>query len=87
MDAVEPVYDTGHGIIGDGDRAEVHLNPIEPGGFRNLRKETIADVDLTLSRETIWSQPSIAHGRLFITRFAPKDYETLRADRIKNGHG
>jgi hypothetical protein len=55
----------------------------KPGGFRNLRKETIAGVDLTLARETIWSQPSIAHGRLFITRFAPKDYEALRADRVR----
>jgi hypothetical protein len=55
----------------------------KPGGFRNFRKETIADVELTLSRETIWSQPSIAHGRLFITRFAPKDYEALRADRMR----
>jgi hypothetical protein len=55
----------------------------KPGGFRNLRKETVVGVELTLSRETIWSQPSVARGRLFITRFAPKDYEALRADRIR----
>jgi hypothetical protein len=29
IDTVEPVHDGGDGIIGDGDRAEVRLNPIE----------------------------------------------------------
>lgn len=55
----------------------------KPGGFRNMRTETVAGIGLTLRRETIWSQPSIAHGRLFVTRFAPKDHETLRVDRIR----
>jgi len=36
-----------------------------------------------LNRETVWSLPPKAHGRLFITRFAPAAYETLRGDRLK----
>jgi hypothetical protein len=36
-----------------------------------------------LRRETIWSEPAIAHGRLFVSRFAPKDYEALRGERIR----
>jgi hypothetical protein len=54
----------------------------KPGGFRNSRKATVAGIELTLQRETIWSEPVIVQGRLFISRFAPRDYETLRADRI-----
>jgi hypothetical protein len=54
----------------------------KPSGFRNSRKATVAGIELTLQRETIWSEPAIAHGRLFISRFAPRDYETLRAERI-----
>jgi hypothetical protein len=54
----------------------------KPGGFRNSRKATVAGIELTLQRETIWSEPAIAHGRLFISRFAPRDHETLRAERI-----
>lgn len=34
-----------------------------------------------MQRETIWSEPAIVHGRLFLSRFAPRDYETLRAKR------
>jgi hypothetical protein len=55
----------------------------KPGGFRNERKATIAGIDLTLQRETHWAEPETVHGRLFIQRFAPKDYETLRAQRIE----
>src|SRR5258708_1464436 len=55
----------------------------KPGGFRNERKATIAGIDLTLQRETHWAEPEIAHGRLFISRFAPKDYEKLRTERIE----
>jgi len=54
----------------------------KPGGLRNSRKATVAGIELTLQRETIWSEPAIVHGRLFISRFAPRDYETLRAERI-----
>jgi hypothetical protein len=54
----------------------------KPGGFCNSRKATIAGIELTLQRETIWSEPAIAHGLLFIPRFAPRDDETLRAERI-----
>jgi hypothetical protein len=55
----------------------------KPGGFRNQRKASVAGVDLTMYRETIWSEPEIAHGRLFISRFALKDHESLRAERIE----
>lgn len=55
----------------------------KPGGFRNERKATIAGIDLTLQRQTHWAEPAIAHGRLFIARFAPKNYETLREERLE----
>ena len=54
----------------------------KPRGFRSSRKATVAGIEMTLQRETIWSEPGIAHGRLFVSRFAPRDYETLRAERI-----
>jgi hypothetical protein len=54
----------------------------KPGGFRNERKATIAGIELTLQRQTHWAEPAIAHGRLFVSRFAPKNYETLRVERI-----
>lgn len=54
----------------------------KPGGVRNERKATIAGIDLTLQRETHWAEPEAVHGRLFIQRFAPRDYETLRIERI-----
>jgi hypothetical protein len=55
----------------------------KPGGFRNERRATIAGIDLLLQRETHWAEPEAVHGRLFIQRFAPKDYESLRAVRIE----
>ncbi len=55
----------------------------KPGGLGNERKAAVAGIDLTLQRETHWAEPIAVHGRLFIQRFAPKDYETLRAERIK----
>lgn len=54
-----------------------------PGGFRNERKATIAGIDLMLQRETHWAEPETVHGRIFIQRFAPKNYETLRVERVK----
>jgi hypothetical protein len=54
-----------------------------PSGFHNFRKETVAGIELTLRRETIWSEPAIAHSRLFVSRFAPSNYETLRAERVR----
>ncbi|MCP1963321.1 hypothetical protein [Bradyrhizobium japonicum] len=55
----------------------------KPSGFRNERRATVAGVDLRLQRETHWAEPEAAHGRLFISRFAPKDYEALRTERMK----
>jgi hypothetical protein len=55
----------------------------KPGGVRNERKATIAGIDLTLQRETHWAEPETVHGRIFIQRFAPKDYEKLRTERIE----
>jgi hypothetical protein len=55
----------------------------KPSGFRNERKATIAGIELLLQRETHWAEPETVHGRLFIQRFAPKDYETLRAERVE----
>jgi hypothetical protein len=55
----------------------------KPGGVRNERRATIAGIDLRLQRETHWAEPETIHGRLFIQRFAPKEYETLRAERIE----
>ncbi len=55
----------------------------KPGGFRNERRTTISGIDLLLQRETHWAEPETVHKRLFIQRFAPKDYESLRAERVK----
>jgi hypothetical protein len=54
-----------------------------PGGFRNERRATVTGIDMALHRETHWAEPETVHGRLFIQRFAPKDYETLRAERVE----
>lgn len=62
---------------------EQPLRSHKPGGFCNFRKEAVAGIDLILRRETIWSEAITAHSRLFVSRFAPKDYETLRGERIK----
>lgn len=55
----------------------------KPGGFCNERNANVAGVDLRLQRETHWAEPEAVHGRLFISRFAPHDYESLRAERMK----
>lgn len=55
----------------------------KPGGYRNERKATVAGVDLRLQRETHWAEPETVHGRLFISRIAPQDYESLRIERMK----
>lgn len=55
----------------------------KPGGFRNGRKATVAGVDLRLQRETHWAEPEAVHGRIVVSRFAPQDYEALRAERMK----
>ena len=55
----------------------------KPGGFRNERRATIAGIDLLLQRETHWAEPETVRGRLFIQRFAPTDYESLRAVRLE----
>jgi hypothetical protein len=55
----------------------------KPGGFRNQRRATIAGIVLLLQRETHWAEPEAVHGRLFIQRFAPPDYESLRDERIR----
>lgn len=70
--------------------AELHNEcPVEPsrdhkpGGVHGFRKETVAGVELMLRRETIWSEPAKAHGRIFVSRFAPKNHKALRDDRIR----
>ena len=55
----------------------------KPGGYRNQRQTTIAGIDVTLHRETHWAEPAAVHGRLFVSRFAPKGYEDLRIERIQ----
>jgi hypothetical protein len=54
----------------------------KPRGHRGHRKGTVAGIDLILDRETGWWMPEKAKGRLFAARFAPKDYEQLRRERI-----
>jgi hypothetical protein len=62
---------------------EQPLRNHKPAGVSNSRKHAVSGVELTLHRQTIWSLPEIAHGRLFVTRFAPKDYNVLRVGRMK----
>jgi hypothetical protein len=52
-------------------------------GYQNERKDIVEGVRIHLIRETGWWMPEPAKGRLFITRFAPPNYETLRLNRIK----
>jgi hypothetical protein len=61
------------------------LRNYKPQGVANFRKETVAGVELSLYRETGWWMPAAALGRLFVGRFAPKDYEVLRGERMKRG--
>lgn len=51
--------------------------------MRNFRTGTPGGIKVRLDRQTVWSLPSKAHGRLFVIRLAPVDYESLRRDRIR----
>jgi hypothetical protein len=53
-----------------------------PRGHEGHRRETVAGIDLLLHRETGWWIPDQANGLLLPMRFAPKDYEKLRRERI-----
>lgn len=55
----------------------------KPGGVHGFRKETVAGVELMLRRKTSWSEPTKAHCRIFVSRFAPKNHEVLRDERIR----
>ncbi len=54
-----------------------------PHGHSENRKGVVAGVELTLFRETWEGMPAAAVGRLFVQRFAPPGYESLRIDRLK----
>ena len=54
----------------------------KPRGHKNFRRGTVDGVELLLYRETDWWVPDKAMGRLFCARFAPKDYEALRLERL-----
>ena len=55
-----------------------------PRGHQNYRKEAPPGLgfELHLSRDTNWAQPDMADGRLFVSRFAPPNRESLREDRL-----
>lgn len=55
----------------------------KPQGLSNKRQATIGGVELVLNRQTGWWMPAKAKGHLFVTRFAPKNYETSRVERLK----
>lgn len=66
--------------------AECPITPTKshkPFGVKGVRTGSPAGIKLVLTREVAWSVPEKAHGRLFIIRTAPKDYEELRQDRMK----
>jgi hypothetical protein len=52
-------------------------------GHRNSRSTSIGGVDVVLSREVGWFVSERAEGRLRPTRFAPRNYESLRVDRVR----
>ena len=54
----------------------------KPHGHKSLRKATIDGVEVEFYRETGWWMHDKAKGRLFPARFAPQDYESLRAERL-----
>jgi hypothetical protein len=54
-----------------------------PHGHQSIRRETVEGVGVHLHREIGWSLPEVVHGRIFCSRFAPPDYETLRVERIR----
>jgi hypothetical protein len=54
-----------------------------PNGHQSARRATVEGVGLHLHREIGWSLPKVAYGRIFCSRFAPPDYETLRVERIR----
>jgi hypothetical protein len=56
----------------------------KPRGHLSVRKETLPglEFELYLSRDTNWAMPDIAEGRLFVSRFAPPNYESLREQRL-----
>lgn len=54
----------------------------KPFGHKNSRGANIEGVELGLVRETHWAISNRHSGRLFATRIAPKDYESLRLERL-----
>jgi hypothetical protein len=66
--------------------AECPIQPTrshKPFGVKNIRTGSPAEIKLTLTREVVWSMPKKAHGGLFTIRTAPKNYESLRRERMK----
>lgn len=57
--------------------------PHSPHGYKSQRKAIVEGVEVLLVRETGWWMPEKAKGRLFVGRFAPPQYETLRLSRMK----
>ena len=55
-----------------------------PRGHPSMRKGIPPGVqfELHLSRDNVWAMPDIADGRLFVSRFAPTNYENLREQRL-----
>ncbi len=54
----------------------------DPNGFRNSRTGSPANVDVRLSREVGWWKNDRHSGRLYPLRIAPRDYESLRVERL-----
>jgi hypothetical protein len=57
-----------------------------PHGHKGHRRDTVAGINLVLYRETGWWTPDKAKGRLFIARFAPKEYEKPRSSGGRSYH-
>jgi hypothetical protein len=53
-------------------------------GRRNSRSTSVGGVNVLLSREVGWFVPEHAQGRLLPSRIAPKDYESLRPQRLNS---
>jgi hypothetical protein len=55
----------------------------KPKGHTNSRKDTVAGIEVLLTRVTGWWIFDNANGRLLPARFSPKVYEALRLQRLK----
>src|ERR1017187_2439970 len=56
-------------------------------GRQNRKRAAICGLDLVLSREVGWFVTEKFEGHLMPSRFAPKNYEDLRLERIKTAMG